>query len=137
MIEKCFAGARNVSDQPGPACGCDQGSRRQFWEIDGRPSHVSIDLQLELKELIGEATQQARYSTTDTVEVAELDSPQHYTLLYSSGDDAFLFMHNQTFEQVGGLSHRVPALLSVLLGVVARLRSVRMCWVKRLYLTLS
>lgn len=59
-------------------------------------------VQVDMKELVGDATQQARWVASDTVEVANLDPPASYTYLYPSSSDTYLFMDNTSFEQVSG-----------------------------------
>ena len=89
---------------------------------------MTLVLQVELKELAGDASQQARFNSGDNVEVADLDAAESYTVLYPTGTDSYLFMHNTTFEQVGSALRVAPAGIASIVACAGRVHVAALSW---------
>lgn len=84
--------------------------RKNLIELDGKlfvvrkathvkPGKGGAFMQVEMKSLDGEKKLSHRFRSEETVNLAVLDPPQFYQLLYTEGDTMHL-MHKETFEQV-------------------------------------
>lgn len=81
----------------------DDNSAPQLWIVAGTPKHTKPGkggayVQVEMKNILTGIKMNRRFSSSDTVVRAHLEQ-KPYQYLYEEGD-TFVFMDNETFEQI-------------------------------------